>query len=323
MTTRSEKPGPLPVPDFSGALRGLRPLGVADLERHKAAVAAGQQTGFGYYFPYLLAQNKPGRTAMLVAEGEGPLCIFRWEQRETGPRLHPYLPPIPLDIPALRQCLQRANDFNGDTSAQVLRIDDHDAAAMAEVSELRLRKRREQYLFAPASLDNLAGNKYRNVRRHVAMVEELQEIVVQPFTAEHAPACQDLLRRWVKAHTEAHGTSGGFGITRRTIPLVGQLPEQDLRGEVVFLAGKLVGFAFGGQIRPGLGCAFERKCETDVRGLSWFQLRHLLLKLRDHELVNDGSDAGRPGLRQLKESFRPVGMHAEHRATQRRGREVS
>lgn len=305
------------MPDFTGALRGLRPLGLADLGRYKAAVAAGRQMGFGYYFPYLLAQDRPGRTAMLVSEGDGPLCIFRWENGDDRPRLDPYFPPLPLDIPTLRHCLQRANDFNGDTSAQILRIDDHDAMAMAEVRELRLRKRREQYLFAPAKLDNLAGNSFRNVRRHVAMIESLPGLEVMAYAAEHAPACQELLRRWAQAHTEAHGTSGGFGTTRRTIPLFGQLPEEDLRGEVVFLDGKLVGFAFGGQIRPGLGCAFERKCETEVRGLSWFQVRRLLLKLRDHELVNDGSDAGRPGLRQLKDSFRPERMHAEHRATQR------
>jgi hypothetical protein len=72
----------------------------------------------------------------------------------------------------------------------------------------------------------------------------------------------------------------------------------------------------GGEIRPGLACFFERKCDTQVRGLSYFQFRRLLTQLRDFDLVNDGSDAGSAGLRQLKQSFRPVAMHAEFRATQ-------
>ena len=75
--------------------------------------------------------------------------------------------------------------------------------------------------------------------------------------------------------------------------------------------------AFGGEIRPGLACSFERKCDTEVRGLSYFHFRSLFLRLRDYQLVNDGSDAKRAGLRQLKESFRPVARHLEYQATQR------
>jgi hypothetical protein len=317
VTTRPEKT--LLTPDLSGPLGGLRAMAIDDLDRWKAAVGAGKQMGFGYYFPYLLAHNKPGRTSMLISEDEGSTCVFRWEVVESGPRLDVYLPPTPLNVPALRRCLERANDFNGDRSAQVLRIDDKDAAVLSGLGDLAVRQRREQYIFAPASLENLAGNKLRNVRRHVAMVEQLPGLEVMPFSPSHAPACQALLRRWMAAHEAAHGTAGGAGIAKRAIALVGQLPEKDLSGEVVLLQGQLVAFAFGGEIRPGLGCAFERKCETEVRGLTWFHLRSLLLRLRAHELVNDGSDAGRAGLRQLKESFRPVQMHAEHRATQSRG----
>ncbi len=65
---------------------------------------------------------------------------------------------------------------------------------------------------------------------------------------------------------------------------------------------------------------FEAKSDTSVRGLSYFQRHSLLSKLRDFDLVNDGSDAGRPGLRQLKNNFRPVEMHVEYRGTQNRAK---
>ncbi len=39
--------------------------------------------------------------------------------------------------------------------------------------------------------------------------------------------------------------------------------------------------------------------------------------LGEFDLVNDGSDAGRTGLRRLKDSFRPVEMHIEYSAIQR------
>jgi hypothetical protein len=66
-----------------------------------------------------------------------------------------------------------------------------------------------------------------------------------------------------------------------------------------------------------MACSFERKCENRYSGLTYFQLRNFLLHLDDYPIVNDGSDAGRSGLKQLKDSFRPVQMHAEYRGYQK------
>jgi hypothetical protein len=312
-----------PHPEFSGALAGLRVLSVADRTRYKAAVASVQAMGWGYYFPNLLAQRRPGRRAVLVGEEDGSLCLFRWERDDAQARLDLYLPPLPMNGSVLGHCLERANDFNGDRSARVLRIDAKDAEAVAAVGGLRVRERRSQYLFAPAIYADLAGRERHTIRRHVVLVERLPDVEVAPYSAaRHAEACRALLARWKENHRDAHGTAGGVGGSLQAIELAGQLPQDDLRGEVVLIDGRLAGFAFGGEIRPGLACSFERKCDNDVRGLSYFQFRSLLLRLRDFELVNDGSDAGRAGLAQLKDSFRPVAMHAEFRATQRRRNRV-
>lgn len=303
--------------DLSGALDGLRVLAVDDRDRYKAAVEAGERIGWGYYFPHLLAQNREGRSAVLVTEDGGSMCVFRWRAVDAAARLDVYLPPMPMNVAVLRRCLERANACNGDFSAQVMRIDADDAEAMAELPELRIRERRVQYLFAPAMYESLAGKQLYTVRRNVSLVERLPEVEVAPFTSDHAEACRALLSRWQQVHRETQGTVGGVGVSKRAIELAGRLPERDLRGEVVFLGGRLVAFAFGGEIRPGLACSFERKCDTEVRGLSYFHFRSFLLRLRDFDLVNDGSDAGRAGLHQLKESFRPVDMRVEYRATQR------
>ncbi|MGH7289196.1 MAG: phosphatidylglycerol lysyltransferase domain-containing protein [Myxococcota bacterium] len=273
--------------------------------------------GWGYYFPHLLAQNRPGRSAVLVTEDSGSMCVFRWRVRGFEARLDLYLPPIPLNVPVLRRCLERANDFNRDGSAQVIRIDARDADATSEVRSLHVWQRRMQYVFAPAAYEDLAGTKYHTIRRNVALVQRRPDVEVVPYSTRHAEACRALLSRWQKAHREAHDSAGGVGASKRALELAGSLPERDLGGEVVLLDGHLSAFAFGGEIRPGLACSFDRKCETDVRGLSYFHFRSFLLRLRDFERVNDGSDTGRVGLRQLKDSFRPVEMHAEYRATQR------
>lgn len=307
------------TPTLSGALQGLKNLDPADVGRFKAAVAAGGQTGWAYYFPYLLSKVKPGRSGVFIAEDDGSLCVFESSATAAATRLDLLFPPIPMNRAVLARSLERANDFNGDRSARVKRIDEKDAGAVASLPELRVQQRRAQYLFAPGTYEQLGGKHYYTIRRHVAAVERLPDLEVVPLAPAHADGCRELLARWQQAHGEAHGTAGGAGASKRAIALVGggTLGERDLRGEVVLLDGRVVAFALGGEIRPGLACSFDRKCDTQVRGLSYFHFRSLLLRLRDFDLVNDGSDAGRDGLRQLKDSFRPVAMHAEFRATQR------
>jgi hypothetical protein len=92
--------------------------------------------------------------------------------------------------------------------------------------------------------------------------------------------------------------------------------EVDLRGEVILIGGRLASLALGGEIRPGVGCFFEAKCDVGVRGLSYFQRARFLSGLAGVEWVNDGCDVGREGLRQLKDSLRPVAMHTEYRGFQ-------
>lgn len=302
----------------SRALEGLDLLGPGDAPRFRGAVEAGEYTGFGYFFPHLLAQPREGRCVMLVGEAEGSLAVYRWRIREGRPHLDLYLPPLPSGAAAVKRALERANDFNGDRSARILRIDDRDAPSLAALGGLRVEPRRRQYLYRPADYESLAGNRLRTLRRHVALVEPRADVVVEPFVAAHADPCRELLRRWHERHRAIHGTEGGVVTARRAIDLATILPEGELGGEVIFVEGRVSAFAFGGPIRPGLGCAFEAKADESVPGLAYFQRRSFLLRLRDFDRVNDGSDAGREGLRQLKDSLRPIGFHAEHRATQRR-----
>lgn len=305
-------------PALRGALAGLKVVDVADLAGYRAALAAGCPVGWGYYFPFLLTHNRDGRSALLIGHDDSSVCLYRWRMQDTGPRVDLYAAPVPMNTAVLQRCFERANEFNGDRSARCNRIDADSAEMAASLPDLRVKPRKSQYLFAPANCTELAGKAYYTVRRNVQQVQKLPDLEVRPYTAADAEPCHDLLRRWRTAHRAQHGVTGGFGISRRAIDLVGVLPESVLRGEVVVLDGRIVSFAFGGELRPGLGCSFERKCEIEVRGLSFFQLRSFLVHLREYELVNDGTDNGRPGLRQLKDSFRPVRMHTEYGASQRR-----
>lgn len=304
------------LPVLDGALDGLRPLASGDLARYTQAVEAGQQLGWTYYFPYLMSRHRPGKSAALVEEDSGSFCVYLWRLRNKKPKLDLLFAPTPMNTGALARCIERANDYNGSRSARVMRVDVQDCAALADMPWLSLKPRKPQYLYSPAAFGDLAGGKYRTLRRNVVRVQEEEQLEVAPYSSAFEDDCRKMLKRWGKHHREAHGTAGGVGASGRALDLVASLPEADIRGEVILIGGKLRAFALGGEIRPGIGCFFDAKSDNSVPGLSYFQRYSFLSKQDDLELINDGSDVGRVGLGQLKQSLRPVGMHEEFRAYQ-------
>jgi hypothetical protein len=193
---------------------------------------------------------------------------------------------------------------------------------VASLRTIRVAERRSQYLYAPSDLLDehgeldLSGRRYRTVRRNFDLVAALPGLEVGRYELQHEADCRRLLADWGQRHRALHGTNGGVGSARRALELAAGFGEPDLIGEVIRLEGRLVAFAFGGELSPGVACFFEAKCDAEVRGLSYFQRARFLARLGDFEWVNDGSDVGRTGLRQLKQSLRPRAMHLEFRGTQ-------
>jgi hypothetical protein len=300
----------------SSILDDLKRASPESYQDYTAALEDSRPKGSSYYLPGLLAYQRPGRREILLDEDEGSICIYRWESREGKSHLDIYLAPTPMNSAVLQRCIERANDYNQDKSARILRIDNDDASAVSSLG-IRVRKRREQYLFTPERYSDLAGKELYTVRRNCSRIDKLNEVRIETYTPDHAQSCHALLNRWRAEHRERHGSAGGYGSSKRIIDLAGKLPESALTGQVVMIEDKLVAFSFGGNIHSGMACSFERKCENAFNGLTYFQLRNFLLHLNDYAIVNDGSDAGRPGLKQLKDSFRPVEMHAEYRGYQK------
>ena len=307
-------------PELTGALAGLKMLDSGDLPSYKRAVEAGGQVGWAYYFPSLMTFNRKGRSAILLGEDSGSVCVFRWTQKDAVTNLELMVAPTPMNAAVLIRCLERANEFNGNRSARILRLDEQNVDEVSALEGLVVKEHKSQFLFAPETYADLGGRKLRTIRRNVMRIEALDNVEVTPFCAEDLEPCQGLLRRWGKQYRELHGTIGGVGTSRRALNLTAAFTDPDLFGEIVRIDGKLVAYAIGGEIRPGVGAFFDAKCEAEPQGLSFFHRYSFLSKQRQFRIVNDGSDVGREGLRQLKNSLRPVGTHIEYRATQTVGR---
>jgi len=291
-------------------------LDLTDLTRWKLALERGRPSGFGCYFPYVFAHHHSGRSAVLIAEDAGCLCTFILRDLAGGQHLDVFLAPIPMDVAVARRCLERANDFNGDRSARILRIDGIDAALASQVPRLSVRERRKQYLFAPHAYADLRGGKYETLRRHLSKTRRLPDLEVIPWSGHFAGECRALLQRWSERHHQRFGTAGDAGLSTRELALANVLRAPDLTGEIVRLGGRLVAYCLGGEIRPGLGCFVDAKSDLDVPGLGYFQRHSFYTAHGEFDLINDGSDARRDGLRQMKDSLRPAAMHLEYQGSQ-------
>ncbi len=302
---------------------GLDDLRIAtprDLPRHRRAMEESQRVGFASYLPGLLASQRDGRRRILLGEDDGALCIYRWNLRDDAPRLDLLFPPLPFDSAVLKRGLQRLDDYNHDRRGRVLKVDADEVAQLEAGGRLRARPRKRQYLYAPAVYGDLAGNRFRTLRRNVRRVAALNGLETRRWTLADLPACGDLLARWRRHHRASHGTRGGVGTSRRVLELAAEFGAPDLHGEVILLDGRLVAFAFGGRIRGVHGAFLEARADPAIPGLSYFQRHRFLVALGELglETVNDGPDVGRAGLAQLKNSLRPVAMHDEYRASRRR-----
>ena len=184
--------------ELSGALDGLKIADISALASYKRAITEGEQMGFAYYYPGLLSYNRPGRCAVLLTEDEGSVCVFRWTAGDVKPKLEIHAAPAPMNTNVLQRCLERANDFNHDLSARVLKIDAKDADIIASIPNLRVKERKSQYLYAPHAFTEISGGKYRTLRRNVSRVEAIDTLQVLPFSATHNEACLKLLQKWRK-----------------------------------------------------------------------------------------------------------------------------
>jgi hypothetical protein len=74
------------------------------------------------------------------------------------------------------------------------------------------------------------------------------------------------------------------------------------------------GFAFSGPITSTVGCNYICITDTNFRGLPHLLRYRLMAEFPDLIHFNDSIDGGRPGLRELKQRFRPVEMYPVFKA---------
>jgi hypothetical protein len=292
------------------ALSGLAPIGLADSERFATAAEDAQVISWSHFFPYLYFAGRPEKDHRLLHEFvDGAALVYRLENRRGKPRLSLLLAPFPFSLPALRQARDRMRAFNGPGEARIIRLQESEALPVARQG-FEIYHHSDEYLYDGEAVARLHGAPFATVRRKIARYAG-GSAVVRDYRAADEPACRALLDAW-HADLGAVGVRVGpyYRYSRTCLGESNDFPSTRLIGQVIEVEGVIGAFTFGGCITTTHASIFITVADRQHPGLAYFQRKSLIDGLRNFRFFNDAHDSKRPGLAQMKRSFRPAAMHS-------------
>lgn len=300
--------------ELTGALSGLRRLGLEDIHAYKAALNQTTRICWQQFFPFLYffyAINCDEE--MLIAEIDGSVCLFRLYSEEGRPKLCLYFLPMPMNEGVLKQCLERVRDFNQGRRALIYWVDEEDIRGFEKLEgSARAVPLDREYLYDPKIYPSLSGRPTRNLRRNLEKMWSRDDVEVRAFEEKDIEDCIGLMGEWASIQQDKYEQIMYQRYTRNCVKLSGHFGSRDLFGKVVLVDGKIRSFGFAGEIRTGLANLFISYSDHNIKGLNQFLTYHLMLELQDYDLVNSAR-ADTPGLKFAKEALCPVATHGMYR----------
>ena len=296
---------------FTGALSGLRPLALSDLQRYKDALNQANRICWQQYFPYLHFRYAD----LLFTEIDGSFCLFHELPRvDRPPKLCLYFLPIPMNPHALKLCLERVRAFNNQKRAEICWVDEEDIGMLQKLeAQLQVIAKEEEYVYDPKAYRSLSGSRKYEIRQDVKRIMKRGDVEVRPFEKSDIQDCISLMDEWAVLQQDKYdGRVSPRGFARRCVRQSTLFDQKDLFGQVVLVEGKIRSVAFAGEIREGLASLFIGYSDHKINGLNRFQNYHLMLRLEAYDLVNSAY-ATTPGLKYAKESFCPILKHTLYR----------
>jgi Phosphatidylglycerol lysyltransferase, C-terminal len=300
--------------------RELSELAMIEIEDRKIfsdAVEHSSIVSWLYYFPFLHLFGHTAKNQILLYEQfDGAVLIYLLRKREGRLRLSLFLPPFPFHPVPLRHAVRRMRDFNGDRSGRIIWVQEGEALLVArEGFEIFFKE--EEFIFDRAAVKALEGAGFRSLRQELSRAQKPGLVETRNYTAADRPACVALVETWRERLIANGMQADGYNHTVGCLATAERFPSSLLTGLVVEVNGEVRGFGFSGPLTRTMGCNFLCITDTSFRGLPHLLRYRLMDGFPDLIHFNDSTDSGRPGLRELKQRFRPVEMHGLFSARER------
>jgi hypothetical protein len=174
------------------------------------------------------------------------------------------------------------------------------------------------YIYLREDLVMLSGKKYQAKRNHINKFSKLYRYEYKVLTPDLVPQCLALECKWYKANrTEEDALE--LSHERRSLTFALQhAVELDLMGGVICVEGQIVAFSFGAPINRDTFAVHVEKADVRYDGVYSVMNFEFARRIPEQYMyVNREEDLGIAGLRQSKQSYRPVFLLEKHTAVKK------
>ncbi|MCR5834619.1 MAG: phosphatidylglycerol lysyltransferase domain-containing protein [Selenomonadaceae bacterium] len=174
------------------------------------------------------------------------------------------------------------------------------------------------YVYLAQDLINLSGRKFHGKKNHLnSFRKDYPDAKYVPITEEIIPKCREELNQWARDHKRANPDDPFIGYEQAAIhEIFDHFGRFKLKGGAILLNDKVVAFTFGERLNSDTAVIHVEKANPNIRGV-YVAINHDFVEHEwiDMTFINREEDMGIEGLRQAKESYRPIKMVEKYDAT--------
>ncbi len=170
------------------------------------------------------------------------------------------------------------------------------------------------YVYRVEDLINLSGKKYHAKKNHINKFKSLYSWEYQSISRENLDECLALFEKW---HEKKGDEAFGLDEEREAVQeLFNHWDSLDVRGGCIRVDGEMVAFSVGEPLCGKTAVIHLEHADTDYQGsFAMMNQQFLEHEWQEFEYVNREEDMGIPGMRKVKESYRPAFMVKKYIAT--------
>lgn len=172
------------------------------------------------------------------------------------------------------------------------------------------QKNRFDYVYSTQDLINLSGRKYHRKKNHVNAFISLfpSAQYTSNFTEDVKKMCVECLNVWYTEHDLNEYPALPYE-RGALLELLNDFDFFDIKGGAVILGEKVVAFSLGEKLNSDTAVIHIEKADFDVKGAyAVINQQFAAQEWKDFKFINREEDLGIEGIRNAKESYRPVKM---------------
>lgn len=170
------------------------------------------------------------------------------------------------------------------------------------------------YVYSVEELTNLSGKRFHGKKNHVNKFKRLYDWEYRAITPENVSECVHVFEQWYQ--NKAEEIPGLDEEHEAVMELFQNWDKLDVRGGSLWVDGNMIAFSVGEPLCGKMAVIHLEHADTAYEGaFAMMNQQFLAHEWQGFTYVNREEDMGIPGMRQAKESYRPVFMVKKYVAT--------